>query len=59
MAEIYEFDAEIKKAPDMDVGYAEIPFDFKAEFGKGRVPVKVTFDEVAYEGSIVHTNTVF
>jgi len=57
MAKIYEFDAEIKKAPDMDAAYVEIPFDVKAEFGKSRVPVKATFDGVVYEGSIVKMGT--
>ena len=32
----YEFEAEIKKVPDMDGAYIGIPFDVKAEFGKGR-----------------------
>lgn len=29
---IYEFEAIIKKVPDMDAAYIEIPFDVKAEF---------------------------
>jgi hypothetical protein len=33
--------------------YIEIPFDVKAEFGKGRVPVKTTFDGEPYGGSLV------
>ena len=37
-----KFDAIIKKAPDMDAAYIEIPFDVKATFGKGRVPVHAT-----------------
>ena len=41
---IYEFDAEIKKVPDIDGAYIEIPFDVKSEFGKGRVKVHVLFD---------------
>jgi len=36
---LYEFEAEIKKVPDIDGAYIEIPFDVKAEFGKGRVPI--------------------
>jgi hypothetical protein len=41
---IYEFEALLKKVPDIDGEYIEIPFDVKAEFGKGRVPVFATFD---------------
>jgi hypothetical protein len=44
MGKIYEFEAEIMKVPDIDGAYVEIPFDVKAEFEKGRVPVKATFD---------------
>lgn len=53
----YEFDAEIKKVPDIDGAYVEIPFDVKAEFGKGRVAVKATFDGVEYNGSLVKMGT--
>jgi hypothetical protein len=51
MEKVYEFEAEIKKVPDIDGAYVEIPFDVKAEFGKGRVSVDATFDGVRYEGS--------
>ena len=57
MGKIYEFEAEIKKVPDMDAAYVEIPFDVKAEFGKGRVPVRATFEGVPYEGSLVRMKT--
>jgi hypothetical protein len=53
----YEFEAVIKKVPDMDGAYIEIPFDIKAEFGKGRVPVCATFDGEPYDGSIVKMGT--
>lgn len=53
----YEFEAEIKKVPDIDGAYIEIPFDVKAEFGRGRVPVKATFDGEPYEGSLVRMQT--
>jgi hypothetical protein len=49
----YEFEAKIKKVPDIDGAYVEIPFDVKQEFGKGRVPVVATFNGVEYIGSIV------
>ena len=57
MSKTYEFDAEIKKVPDIDGAYVEIPFDVKAEFGKGRVPVSATFDGVPYDGSVVRMGT--
>ena len=53
----YRFTAEIKKVPDIDGAYVEIPFDVKAEFGKGRVPVHATFDGEPYDGSLVRMGT--
>lgn len=54
---VYEFDAKIKKVPDIDGAYVEIPFDIKKEFGKGRVKVKAAFDGVEYNGSAVRMGT--
>ncbi|MDD4772402.1 MAG: DUF1905 domain-containing protein [Eubacteriales bacterium] len=51
---IYEFEAVIKKVPDIDGAYVEFPYDIKAEFGKGRVKVYATFDGEPYDGSIVN-----
>ena len=56
-AKIYEFNAEIKKVPDIDGAYIDIPFDVKAEYGKGRVAVHATFDGEPYDGSIVKMGT--
>lgn len=53
----YAFDAVLQKVPDIDGAYVEIPFDVKAEFGKGRVKVHATFDGVDYDGSIVRMGT--
>ncbi len=53
----YTFEAEIKKVPDIDGAYIEIPFDVKVEFGKGRVPVHATFDGEPYDGSLVKMGT--
>jgi hypothetical protein len=50
----YEFEAVIQKVPDIDGAYVEFPFDVKAEFGKGRVKVRATFDGEPYDGSIVN-----
>jgi len=52
--EIYKFEAEIKKVPDLDGAYIVVPFDIKAKFGKGRLPVHATFDNEPYDGSIVN-----
>lgn len=54
---IYEFDAEIKKVPDIDGAYVEIPFDVREEFGKGRVKIHALFDGVEYDGSLVRMKT--
>ena len=48
MHKLYEFDAIIRKVPDIDGAYIEIPFDVQTEFGKGRVAVHVTFDGEPY-----------
>ena len=53
MERSYAFEAVIQKVDGIDGAYVEIPFDVKAEFGRGRVPVRATFDGVAYEGSLV------
>jgi len=57
MNKVYEFDAVIIKAPDMDAAYIEIPFDVKEAFGKARVPVHASFDGEAYEGQLVRMGT--
>ena len=54
---IYEFDAIIHKVPDIDGAYVEIPFDVREEFGKGRVLVHATFDDVPYDGQVVRMGT--
>jgi hypothetical protein len=54
MSKTYAFDAIIHKSPNMDAAYVEIPFDIKTEFGKGRVPIRATFDGEPYNGSVVN-----
>lgn len=54
---IYEFKAVIQKVPNINGAYVEIPFDVKAEFGKGRVSVHATFDGEHYDGSMVRMGT--
>lgn len=41
---LYEFDAILKKVPDIDGAYIKFPYDVKQEFGKGRVKVHATFE---------------
>jgi hypothetical protein len=54
MSQKFEFEAVIIKVPDIDGAYVEIPFDVKATFGRGRVPVHATFDGFSYQGSVVN-----
>jgi len=51
---VFEFEAIIQKVPDQDGAYIAVPFNLKSEFGKGRLPVHVTFDDEPYNGSIVN-----
>lgn len=48
-----KFEAIIKKIPDKDATYIEIPFNVEKEFGAKRVKVKAKFDNIDYRGSIV------
>ncbi|GAA0105861.1 hypothetical protein UT300013_24850 [Paraclostridium sordellii] len=50
---IYNFEATIKKIPDKDATFIEIPFNVEKEFGLKRVKVKAKFDGINYRGSIV------
>ena len=54
---VYIFDAVIRKVPDIDGAYVEFPYDVRAEFGRGRVKVRASFDGEAYEGSLVRMGT--
>ena len=55
MQKKYSFQSKIY-ASEIGKGGAYIifPYDLREEFGVGRVNVQATFDEVAYEGSIVN-----
>ena len=57
MKKVYEFDAVIRKVPDLNGAYIEIPFDVKETFGKGRAAVHVTFDGEPYDGQAVRMKT--
>lgn len=56
-ADTVSFDAVIQRVPDIDGAYIDIPFDVKARYGKGRVPVHATFDGAGYDGSVVRMGT--
>ena len=51
------FDAIILQNENMDAADVEVPFDIKARFGKGRLPVHATFDGVPYDGQMVKMGT--
>lgn len=53
----YEFQAVIKKVPDINGAYIEFPYDVREEFGKGRVKVNAAFDGAPYQGSLVRMGT--
>lgn len=54
---IYEFEAVIRKVPDIDGAYIDFPYDVRKEFGRGRVKVHAVFDGVEYDGSLVRMKT--
>ena len=57
MPKIYEFDAVIQGATDMDAAWIEFPHDARAEFGKGRVKIHAEFDGEPYDGLLVRMGT--
>jgi len=54
MKKVVAFTAKIKKVPDINGAYVEMPFDIRKEYGKGRVKVHATFDSEPYNGSVVN-----
>ncbi|MBR1769329.1 MAG: DUF1905 domain-containing protein [Bacteroidales bacterium] len=54
---VCSFEAEIKKNPDMDATYIELPFDCKEVFGSYRVKVHAFFDGEEYNGSLCRMGT--
>ena len=56
---LYEFDAVIQ-ASEIGKGgaYVAFPYDVRAEFGKGRVKVRATFDGEPYDGNIVNMGVI-
>ena len=54
MEQVYSYDAILHENADNGGAYVVFPWDIRKEFGKGRVKVHATFDEVPYDGSIVN-----
>lgn len=54
-----KFGAEIMQNGDMDAAYVIVPYDMWEVYGKGRVLVDATFDEVPYQGQVVKMGTPF
>ena len=50
----YVFQAVIEPASTKGGAYVRVPVNIKEHFGKGRLKVKVYFETVYYEGSIVN-----
>jgi len=48
-----EFEAVIRKMPDMDAMYVEFPFSVEKVFGKKRMKVKAWFDGELYCGTVM------
>ena len=56
-SQTYVVEAVIRKVPDINGAYVEVPFDVREVFGKGRVKVHATFDGMPYDGSLVRMGT--
>ncbi|MCL2557168.1 MAG: DUF1905 domain-containing protein [Treponema sp.] len=49
---LYEYKAEIQG--EESGAYVPFPFDLRAEFGRGRIKARATFDGEPYDGSVVN-----
>jgi hypothetical protein len=54
----YQFTAKLEPGEGGGV-YVIFPYDVANEFGKGRVPVKCTFDGEPYRGTMIKYNTPY
>ena len=50
----YEFGARIEPVTDTGGSFVRVPIDIRKVFGKGRVKVHATFNNVPYNGSVVN-----
>ncbi len=51
---LYEYDAVIMDAGKSGGAFVTFPYNVRAEFGRGRVKVRATFDGEPYDGSLVN-----
>ncbi len=49
----YKFEAILHENSDGGA-YIIFPWDLRQEFGKGRIKVHATFDDIPYDGSVVN-----
>ena len=54
MKDINTFDAILHEIPEKGGAYVIFPYDLRKEFGKGRVKVHATFNDIPYDGSIIN-----
>lgn len=54
MKDIYTFDAILHEIPEKGGAYVIFPYDLRKEFGKGRVKVHATFNDIPYDSSIIN-----
>ena len=54
MKDIYTFDEILHEIPEKGGAYVIFPYDLRKEFGKGRVKVHATFNDIPYDGSIIN-----
>ena len=50
----YEYETILREIPEKGGAYVAFPWDIRAEYGRGRVKVRASFDGVPYDGSIVN-----
>ena len=53
----HQFHAVLLQNGSMDAAYVIVPIDIKAVYGKGRLAVHATFDNVPYDGQVVRMGT--
>ena len=51
---VYSFQAVIEPVPDKHGAFIRFPYDVRAEFGRGRVKVRASFDGEIYDGNLVN-----
>lgn len=52
-----KFKAKLIQNEDMDAAYIIVPYNIKELYGKGRLLVDTTFNDVEYQGQVVKMGT--